>query len=525
MKFTAVIGNDGQAKLAAMKRRLILCLCFTLFWGLLAHGYAMTNALINHDALAEFNGEINGNINKVEVGRFLVPLYQKLMHLDLALPWLVGVLSLLWLGIAVFLTAEIFAVRSRITLFLIAGLYTVNLAVIAIWGSYLHDLDADMFGILGAVGAVYYWRRLRPLPGTLLGALLTAAPLATYQCNFSVVIELVLIASILDLMEGVCFAQVMKNGLRALAMALLGCGIYCALIPVVMSATGLSLRTGDYNTIDHVTSLSLSGYLRNLKPAYRSWFRYLRFDLNPYPSRLFNGLLALVSFAAGGLWVLDRKVPVLSKALYVVLVCLLPLGAMLAHVALSGMFHDLMTYAVWLVYLLPLLLGDWLCRRLRGTLPRAAACLPRCVCLVMTFVFLYGNVQMANTLYLKKDLEAKAFQSLMTQVVYDIDNTPDYDVEQTQTAFIGVPGQLRHLPGTWNYKHITGVSAPGPVVFNERTYYEAYIYDILLRRMSLAGWERWKALKEDPRVAAMPVYPEKGSIAYVDDILVVHMGE
>ena len=364
-----MIDNNWQAKLVSMKRCLILCLCFTLFWGLLAHGYAMANALLNHDALAEFNGSICGNSNKVEVGRFLVPLYQKLLHLDLALPWLVGVLTLLWLGIAVFLTVEIFEVRSQITVFLIAGIYTVNLAVIATWGSYLHDLDADMFGILGAVGAVYCWRRLHPLWGTLLGALLTVVPLATYQCNFSVVIELVLIASILDLVEGVSFAQVLKNGLRALGMAILGGLMYYALIPVVMAVTGLSLRTGDYNTIDHVTNLSLSGYLHNLKPAYRSWFRYLHFDLNPYPCKLFNGLLALVSFAAGGLWVLDRKVPILSKVLCAVLVCLLPLGAMLSHVALSGMFHDLMTYAIWLVYLLPLLLGDWLSRRLRRERP------------------------------------------------------------------------------------------------------------------------------------------------------------
>jgi len=520
-----MLENTWRIKWEPVKRWLILSACFTFFWGFFAHGYAIANGLINHDALAEFNGAVFGNVLKVGSGRFLVPLYQKLFHMNLALPWMIGLLSLLWLSISVFLTVEIFDVRSRMTAFMIAGIYTVNLAVTATMGSYLHDLDADMFGVMAAVGAVFCWRKLSATHGILLGGILTAVPLAIYQSNFSVVIELVLIVSILDLMNNVAFTQVMKKGLQAISMTLLGGLLYCALLPAVVSITGIPLRTGDYNTLDNIAKLSLSDFLCNLKPAYRSWLHYLHFELSPFPCKLFNGLLGLLSFAAGALWILDRKASVRSKVLCAILVCLLPLGATLAHVVLGETFHELMTYAIWLVYLLPLLLGEWLVKRLRVRCGKVSSQFPRFISVLMIFVYLYGNVQMSNTLYLKKELEADAFQSLMTEVVYDIDNTEDYVPGQTKVAFIGVSDQICPLPGTEAYGwYITGAANPGAIIFNERIYYEAYVNYILLRPIVMENYEIWSSLKKDSRVAIMPTYPEKGSIAFLDGTLVVHMG-
>ena len=85
--------------------------------------------------------------------------------------------------------------------------------------------------------------------------------------------------------------------------------------------------------------------------------------------------------------------------LLIVLLLLLPLGMNTAQLGFSLPIHDLMKYAFWLfelLWLLPFFLLPPL--REKKTLLRPVAAL-------LAGLLLFSNVQTANTVYLKKQLE------------------------------------------------------------------------------------------------------------------------
>ena len=92
------------------KKKFLLetCLFWSFVWGFMAHGFAYTNFLFNHDGLSmvsDFYGE--GTI-EIAVGRFTYPLYI-FFRGTVNAPWLLGILSNLYVGLATFLISSIFA--------------------------------------------------------------------------------------------------------------------------------------------------------------------------------------------------------------------------------------------------------------------------------------------------------------------------------------------------------------------------------------------------------------------------------
>nr|WP_072515135.1 hypothetical protein [Ndongobacter massiliensis] len=75
----------------ALFRRLLL---FTFFWGLLAHAYGFLNGFFTHDGLNALIADSTEELWKVELGRFLVPVYRQLVRSAVTTPWVIGVIGL-----------------------------------------------------------------------------------------------------------------------------------------------------------------------------------------------------------------------------------------------------------------------------------------------------------------------------------------------------------------------------------------------------------------------------------------------
>ena len=94
------------------KNRFATIFLATFLWGLAAHGYALLNFTISHDSLNEFwvfhsTGYYSGSVAqwKIALGRFLTPVYQLLFRGETVAPWYSGMLALVWIALAVWVTA------------------------------------------------------------------------------------------------------------------------------------------------------------------------------------------------------------------------------------------------------------------------------------------------------------------------------------------------------------------------------------------------------------------------------------
>lgn len=521
--------NNIPAYLKCHQRQFSLSLIATFIWGVFAHGFAFCSKNVTHDSLREFHGEILGNQIKMGSGRVLTPVYRDLFGTDVTLPWFMGLLALLWIGLAVFLIIRLFCVESPVMVSLIAGVCATNLAVSSITATYIHDLDSYMFSMLCAVTAVYSWRS-HP-GGWILGAVFAAISLGIYQSFLFVAVTLVMMACILDLLKERACRDVFTDGMKAIGMFLLGGLLYYILMKILLALAGMKLVGGEYNSLDRALTLSAENLLPQILSAYQDFFSRLLDSYSAYPSVLVKGvslLLLVGSIAAVAIGLRNRNVHIGAKFLCILLVLLMPLGMNMIHVLTVGKNHDLMTYPIWQFYTFALLLSDWLWKNRKNTgdhgkKDRLAAG-QRILCMLLVFFLVYGNVRFANGLYMKKSLEHEAYMSLMTRIVARMETVEDYMPGETEVVFVGLPDNLNEvMPGFKDYWNVTGMTKSDMIYVGARDRFQAYFDYMMGLPILLAEESVWNASADLDAVQQMKAYPARDSMQMIDGVLYVKL--
>lgn len=342
-----------------------------------------------------------------------------------------------------------------------------------------------------------------------------------------------MIVCILELLDGETCRRVLLRGLRMVGMILLGGVIYYGVMRAAQIAAGIALRKGEYNTLDRMLLLSPSNLPGLILRAYRNCYEKLAFVHSIYPVRLINWTTKLLMLLCGGafcveLW--DRKVGKAERIFCMLLMALLPLGMNLLYVMTGGIVHDLMRYSVWLFYLLVLLLSDRVWKRWKED--RKAFGIAegqRWIGLILIAALMYSNVQYANGMYLKKDIECDAYLSLMTRVADRMEMNENYVPGETPVAFVGTFRNGNVLnpvpPGCEPYQKVTGMETSDVLCTDGPDRYQAYFDNVMGIRLNHLDWDAWEELLEDPQIDQMPCYPAKGCVAFLGDVLVVKLGE
>lgn len=512
------------------KKQLILALVFTFIVGMAAHGFAFANSAVSHDSLREFHSEIQGNDLKRYSGRFVTPIYKDLIGNDITFPWLGGILALLWISLMVFLIAKLFRVKSKPMLFLFAGILVTNISVSAIIATYIHDFDSYMFSVLCSVAAVYVWNAHRL--GWLAGAGMILLSLGIYQSNLFVAVGLAMMVCLFALLNGEAFGEVFRKGLKAIGMLILGgIGYYVARKCTVIFL-GVTLSSGEYNSLDRMLLLNAGTIVPLIADTYRDFFARLFDAYSSYPSIMIRGMTVVflaIDIAAVTAALCSRKIHWKEKVLLACIVLLFPLGTNMIYVLTVGETHDLMTYPSCLFYLLTLLLADSLYRRCKANkheVVRMAGNWQRIVCMLLVGVCIYGNVRFSNGMYMKKKLEYDGNLSLMTRVVGRMEMLDDYVPGETPVVFVGLPKAFNKvIPGFMDYWNVTGMEGSSTIYIAERARFQAYFDYILSAPIQLAENDIWTECLSLEMVEQMPCYPANGCMTYYADTLIVKLGD
>ena len=161
-RFVSALRRAPHFRITGERQRLLASFAAVFLFGLLAHGYAFTNFTVSHDSLNEMflSGDIRyaaGSVAdwKISLGRFLYPAYRTVFSGGAGTPWLSGVLSLVWVSLAVYLVSRLFSVDNALLLAVIGALFVTNVSYSALAATYIYDLDGDMLAMLLAVCAAY----------------------------------------------------------------------------------------------------------------------------------------------------------------------------------------------------------------------------------------------------------------------------------------------------------------------------------------------------------------------------------
>ncbi len=348
-------------KLNALRRDWRTPFCSALIAGLLAHGYAFANKLLNHDEIESLFGK-GATVTSGRWGLELV----KVLFPDWSMPWVYGIVSLLLISLACCLILSVLNIRSTVMRAVLPAIITSFPALTGVFCfMFTSSAYAWSFGL--AVLAVFLFCK-GGLRRTLLGAVLLVLALGIYQAYISLAASLLLLVMIRDTLDGEKpVFEIVRFGVKALAMLLGAVALYYLITLLVLRVTGTAFNS--YVTENVNGAVSLPRRVRMAYDAFTYIFSFRNFSLiTSEASRYLHiALLGLTLAALAGLALRGRRV--LNAALLAVLLLLLPLSICCMFLIMSQeSIHTLVMYSFVCVYLLMGIAAervkggaDWLC--------------------------------------------------------------------------------------------------------------------------------------------------------------------
>lgn len=502
------------------KATLFFCLAASFLFGLAAHGYTLLNFQLNHDSLDGLYAAGRENAHKIELGRVLAPAYRYVFRGMLSMPWLIGLLAFFWIGLGVWMMALSLNLCSRLPLALICGLMAVNSTVTALSGTFLHDLDQNMFAMMLACLSVLLWQR-RPKGWWLSGAIAVAVCLGIYQSFLSVAVGLAMIVLLMQLLHGEKAWSVFRRGVECVLMMALGGVFFWLITRGVLHYTGIPLANRG-NSLSAIEGLSLASIPELIRGMYRNWWEYLldmpNTWMEPHTAGMVNrALIVFAGLVLVPLTLLRRDLNWGQKLLVQLIALLLPFGWNVCYLLTSGFVHHLMQYAFMLFYVLCILLASFLCEGSRW--PKFTN-LVRLACLCLTALILWSGTQTANAYHFKRTSSIMATNARMTAVYHDMLSN-GYVPGETPLVVKGevpvnTPDGFEEADKIWPGHYPNSITGD---IKSIRSYFNFVLGD----DAAFPEDSRWYELMEDLYVQSMPVFPSEGYIDYLDDVMIVNL--
>ena len=316
--------------------------------GLLIHLPAMLSDIPNHDGLAS----LYFDQNMITSGRWFLTVACGISSY-FAVPWVIGLLGLLYLGLAAAALTELLELRSKMAVALCAALL-VAFPALASTFAYVFTLDGYMMALLLSVLAVLVTKKCRG--GMFWGALCLALSLGIYQAYLPFAILLCIYQVALLFVDGKWTSDrkgMLKRIGCYLGMGVLGFAAYYLLLTLLLWMQGK--RLASYQGIGEAGSARGEGILSTLRAIYADFGNFtLRghvfvqnvFSVVAMLLLFFLAFLVCCRLATANKWWRKPGFYLMILALAVVL----PVGTSCILLVSPGVTYHLLMRYQWVLY-------------------------------------------------------------------------------------------------------------------------------------------------------------------------------
>lgn len=498
--------------------------------GFMTHFYAFTNKLYNYDELYSTPGSYGLGIeNNRWFLEYLGREVAKVVGGSYSLPLFNGVLCVLLLAVSALLVVRMFGMKSSLFAALVGGLMVAFPAVTCMFFFMFTSVYYSIGIFLSVLAAYLLIKHPKKWWLNLIAAVLLACSLGIYQAYFPNAVCLCLIAVILSCAFGgekEEFRTVLLRGVRYVAVLGVGMVLYFVLNLAFHRYWNIDVTMGGYQGLDSMGHITAESLVQGLKQCYESFAALCVREtlyLNTITSMMksyFGVILILVGsalfllFAKKGNWA--------KKALMLVGFILLPIAIFLIYImAPEAYVYTLMIYPA--VFLLIFLLV-WV-ERFAREMPKyrvvsslmqwAGAGLAGFILVIYVW---YGNGCYMSMEYTKYH-DMAYFETMVTQIKSLEGYRDDMPVVMAGMEIEDETNQVGSLLGD-----VFGMEGKSETNVN------AYSRNHLIAKYlgfvpEFGGYEDILTWMEREEVKNMNCYPDDGSIAIIDDTIIVKLSD
>ncbi len=482
--------------------------------GLLIHLPIMTSDIPNHDGL----DSMYFDQNMITSGRWFLTVACGFSSY-FTLPWLIGVLGLLFLSCTAAALTELLELKRTWNIVLVSGLL-VSFPALASTFAYVFTLDGYMLALFLAVLSVLLTKKYKY--GFAAGAVCLAFSLGTYQAYLPFAILLCIYSILICMMESGSVKEKIKAILNYLYMGVLGGGLYLVILRILLKVQGKELASYQgINGMSTGNAAQSAGLLATVKEMY---IDFVTFSLkgNVVFNNFFSGA-ALLLLAAVAVFVLCRLCFLRKwwkNPLFFVIIGLLALGVPIATniilvISPDVTYHLLMRYQ-WVVY--PILLLAF-CERYAGEGKPVPFVQWGLLCAGVVMVFNYSV--MDNIAYSNLQKKYEKTYAYCIRLLDRIEQTEGY-YQGIPVAMIGVVSDSEY-PSTDITGEVTGgmIGIGGDSLLYTGANYQAFMKHYLGATLNFVDPEVMTEIYYSEEYMEMDSFPGPDSTRVVDGVLYV----
>lgn len=452
----------------------------------------------------------------IRLGRWLMA-WSRQASLSIVMPALFFATNTVGIALASLLLADLWQLRSR--WFVILTCIAFAVAPALVWQALVvHLALCFALAMLLAVAAVWLVWMQPSVFRFVLAVVCLAFSMGGYQAYVGIAAGLTLLTVMLVCLRGEPLRPALLAAGRMLGVGVLGGAVYFGITQLELRRYGTAMA--DYCGANQISlGQSLARLRPSLEHVYGDFFGYFRMETGHIGTWFWRLLVltAVFGLVCRGLALVKRPA---HLALLAVCTVLLPLACNAIDVIAPDVRIDrLMSYPMQFV--LPFCLAVWsLPAALR--VRRLARGFGTVLAAIVCWLFAISATATYRTVALSYEYVGTLTDSILNQVMAD----PDYTAE-TRLLMAGFPDESRVQDANALYWFSQYQRSP---LFWGGTHgildcWPTYLYDYHGFNAGGVTLAEYEEIVSGAEFAAMPVYPQVGSMAYFGDVLVVKLQE
>ena len=503
------------------KKAELMALKSTVIAGVITHLFALTNVLHNYDSVGL---QPYGYGTGIESGRWMLNLVAWRVidwFGQYNLPMVNGLLMILLLAVAAAFFVSVYQLSEK-SAFCIGVIFATAPAVTS---TMFFSYTAPFYGlaILLAVLAVWFLEKFRW--GLVLSIGCTAASLGIYQAYAPLTIGMfVLLLMQRTLKNDTSVGKLILKGLYYCGAIALGVVAYYGALQILLNHYGKVLN--EYQGISDMGKMGLGDILSYARHAIAAYFQMpftnycelAQTDLVKYSYLLLGGLLLVTV-----VYILVTRVRKILPAVFVgVLTVFFALGVGFIEVMVpNGSVYTIMVFSYVLVLCAPIVLWEQVELPKRESFKKLGQAFGAAIMALVLFVcFNYGY--QANTNYTALYYANQKTVNYLNSLVVQVRMTDGFTADKEWALIGDIQDPL--FEDTWASVPKYGGNPTFGTLVNDYAQY-AWPREYMGVSIPYASEERTKELAMTEQVRAMPCWPDAGSIAVVDNTMVVKFEE
>lgn len=488
--------------------------------GLLIHTFMLTNKLPNHDDL----GQLVDTMARPGSGRWFLQ-YPAAISSNLSMPWVNGVLCIIYISIASCLVVSCLKIHQKIYCALIASLM-ISIPTVASTLAFMQSADGYFFCLMLACLAAFIAERYKY--GFVVAVVPLTLSMGGYQAYFGVTAGLLILMLTIEILKDQTpWKKTLFKGFRFVGTLGVSMAMYFSIVRIAMPSNGLTTYMG----IDKMGKISLTELPTLIIRAYSSLFEYFLRDSHGIFSTITTALFTISFLLCGILvvvWCVKQNIhkEPMKLLLLAVLLLVFPLGCNIIYVMFPDTPHMLMIYGTVLVPIFLLTIVDLytmypISSHQEKQSKRGEKYIVRLSCLVITVTVMlcvYNYYIISNQAYLKQFFAYEITYAQSVSLISSIQGTEGYTVD----AEIVLVGKFQNSNGIpeLNKIKLTG--------FNDNLIYAGNYPAFLKHYLDFTqpivrvGGDSIEDSEIKAIISEMPLYPNDGSVMLINDKIYVN---